>query len=130
MTVPGDKAQKPDAVQDASPDPLGPLTRTILASIAMRAGSTLLRRGVDRGILGAAPEVLKSAARAAGAKAAEAAVKTPKPKSKSGIGARLISAAATRIAMRSVPGAIVVGGVMLAKTLHNHRKNRQASKRP
>ena len=128
MTAPGDKAQKPVAEPDAAPDPLGPLTRTILAGIAMRAGSTLLKRSVDRGILGAAPEALKSAARAAGVKAAEAAANAPKPKR--GIGARLLSAAATRIATRSVPGAIVVGGVMLAKTLHNHRKNRQASKRP
>jgi hypothetical protein len=127
VTEPGDEAQKPDAAPDL-PDPLGPLTRTILAGIAMRAGSTLLKRSVDRGILGSAPEVLKSAARAAGVKAAETAAKAPKPKR--GIGARLISAAATRIATRSVPGAIVVGGVMLAKTLHNHRKSRQASKRP
>jgi hypothetical protein len=90
----------------------------------MRAGSALLKRSVDRGILGAAPEALKAAAKAAGAKAAKAA------KPKRSLGARLLTAAATRIATRSVPGAIVVGGVMLAKTLHNHRKSRQGPKRP
>ena len=110
--------------QAESPDPIGPVTRTILAGIAMRAGSRLLKQGVDRGILGAAPEVLKSAAKAAGAKAAEKAAKAPKPKR--GIGTRLLTAAATRIATRSVPGAIVVGGALLAKTLHDHRKNRKA----
>lgn len=125
-TGPGKLASEAPVAEASSesPDPVGPLTRTIIAGIAMRAGSTLLKRGVDRGILGAAPEVLKSAARAAGAKAAESAVKAPKVKR--GIGSRLITAAATRIATRSVPGAIVVGGALLAKTLHNHRKNRKA----
>lgn len=119
---PAPEAPAPEAPAE-SPDPVGPLTRTILAGIAMRAGSTLLKRSVDRGILGAAPEVLKSAAKAAGAKAAEKAAKAPKVKR--GIGTRLLTAAATRIATRSVPGAIVVGGALLAKTLHNHRKNRK-----
>ena len=90
----------------------------------MRAGSSLLKRSVDRGILGAAPEALKSAAKAAGAKAVQATAATAKPK-RAGIGARLLTAAATRIATRSVPGAIVVGGALLAKTLHERRKNRK-----
>lgn len=125
MTAPGKTAPEASDVPAESPDPVGPLTRTILAGIAMRAGSTLLKRGVDRGILGAAPEMLKSAAKAAGAKAAKRAAKAPKPKGRKGIGTRLITAAATRIATRSVPGAIVVGGALLAKTLHEHRKNRK-----
>lgn len=124
MTAPGKPAPEAEAAPD-SPDPIGPVTRSILAGIAMRAGSTLLKRGVDRGILGAAPEVLKSAAKAAGA----AAAKTAKPK-KRGLGTRLLTAAATRIATRSVPGAIVVGGALLAKTLHDRRKNRPKSKHP
>lgn len=108
----------------ASPDSVGSVTRSILAGIIMRTGSTLLKRGVDRGILGAAPEVLKSAAKAAGVAAAGAAA-TKAPKAKRGIGTRLLTAAATRIATRSVPGAIVVGGALLAKTLHERRKNRK-----
>ncbi|WP_072379884.1 hypothetical protein [Novosphingobium sp. NDB2Meth1] len=128
MTASGKQAPEAPEVPAESPDPVGPLTRTILAGIAMRAGSRLLKQGVDRGILGAAPEVLKSAAKAAGAKAAEKAAKVPRPKR--GIGTRLITAAATRIATRSVPGAIVVGGALLAKTLHEHRKNRPKAKRP
>ena len=124
MSAPGEKAPAAQATPDSPPDPVTPLTRTILAGIAMRAGSTLLKRSVDRGILGAAPEALKSAARAAGAKAAETAAKAPK--AKRGLGSRLLTAAATRIATRSVPGAIIVGGALLAKTLHNHRKNRKA----
>lgn len=114
--------QEPDAA-GAPADPITPTTRAILAGVAMRTGSALLKRGIDRGILGAAPEVLRSAAKAAGAKAAEAAAKAPK--AKRGIGSRLLAAAATRIATRSVPGAIVVGGALLAKTLHERRKNRK-----
>jgi len=124
VSAPGEKAPAAPVAPDSPPDPVTPLTRTILAGIAMRAGSTLLKRSVDRGILGAAPETLKSAARAAGAKAAETAAKAPK--AKRGLGTRLLTAAATRIATRSVPGAIIVGGALLAKTLHNHRKNRKA----
>ncbi|KUR70093.1 hypothetical protein AQZ52_14585 [Novosphingobium fuchskuhlense] len=111
------------AAPESPVDPVSPLTRTILAGIAMRAGSSLLKRGVDRGILGAAPDALKAAAKAAGVKAAQQAAKAPKVKR--GIGARILTAAATRIATRSVPGAIVVGGALLAKTLHERRKNRQ-----
>ena len=126
MSAPGKKTPAIAEVEPApdSPDPVGPVTRTILAGIAMRAGSSLLKQGVDRGILGAAPAVLKSAARAAGAKAADTAAKAPK--AKRGIGTRILTAAATRIATRSVPGAIVVGGPPLAKTLHERRKNRKA----
>ncbi|MBX9886090.1 MAG: hypothetical protein K2X68_14085 [Novosphingobium sp.] len=126
MSGPADKAPETPAAEPATesaPDRVGPVTRAILAGVAMRTGSTLLKRGADRGILGAAPEALKAAARAAGA----AAVKTAKPRS---FGARILTAAATRIATRSVPGAIIVGGAMLAKSLHNHRKNRKGPKRP
>lgn len=122
MKRPASKPAEAEAAAE-SPDPVGPVTRTILAGIALRAGSTLLKRSVDRGILGVAPGVLKSAAKAAGAKAAEQVAKAPKPKRS--MATRLLTAAATRIATRSVPGAIVVGGALLAKTLHERRKNRK-----
>lgn len=129
MTGPATKAPEtpaPEAVTESASDPVGPVTRAILAGVAMRTGSSLLKRSVDRGILGAAPEALKAAAKAAGAKAAKAA----NPKKRVGIGARILTAAATRIATRSVPGAIIVGGALLAKTLHEHRKSRAKTKRP
>lgn len=34
--------------------------------------------------------------------------------------------AATRIATRSIPGALLVGGVLLAKTVYDKRKQRKA----
>ena len=52
MTGPGKPVGE---APEASPDLLTPLTRTILAGVAMRTGSALLKRSVDRGILGAAP---------------------------------------------------------------------------
>lgn len=87
MTVPAEKAPETPASEpaaDSPSDPVGPVTRAILAGVAMRTGSTLLKRSVDRGILGAAPEALKAAAKAAGAKAAKAA------KPKRSLGARLV----------------------------------------
>jgi hypothetical protein len=124
MTGPAPKVPEPSASKpaaDSPPDPVGPVTRAILAGVAMRTGSSLLKRSVDRGILGAAPEALKAAAKAAGAKAAKSA----NSKKRAGLGARLLTAAATRIATRSVPGAIIVGGALLAKTLHERRKSRK-----
>lgn len=41
---------------------------------------------------------------------------------------KLAGLALTRIAMRSVPGAILVGGVLLAKHLHDAKKDRDAAK--
>ncbi|WDF73372.1 hypothetical protein [Novosphingobium sp. KACC 22771] len=43
---------------------------------------------------------------------------------------KLAGLALTRIAMRSVPGAILVGGVLLAKHLHDAKKEREAGKAP
>lgn len=40
----------------------------------------------------------------------------------------IAGAIATRVALRSVPGAIVVGGAALAKTLHDRRKRRASGK--
>jgi hypothetical protein len=92
------------------------MTRVILADIALRTGGALLRRGVERSILGQAPAVVKAAA---GAKLAKAA------RPRRGLGKKLLTAAATRVAMRSVPGAIVVGGALLAKSLYDRKHARK-----
>ncbi len=42
-----------------------------------------------------------------------------------GIGGKIAGAALTRIATKSVPGAIVVGGGILAKLLYDRRKARK-----
>ncbi len=84
----------------------------ILADLALRAGDKLLKGTVHR-------TILKPAAQAAAGKVA---------KGKGGIAGRLVSAALVRVATRSVPGAIVVGGGLLAKTVYDHHKARKARK--
>lgn len=50
------------------------------------------------------------------------------PKKRSTLIGGLVGAAAVRIATRSVPGAIVVGGGLLAKTLYDRKRAKQAAK--
>lgn len=50
------------------------------------------------------------------------------PKAKSSISRALAGAALTRIATRSVPGALVVGGGLLAKSLYDRRRARRAAR--
>ena len=78
----------------------------LLASIVRQGGGKLLDLGLGRMFPPAAGRA-----------------KTAEPKrslTKAAAGAAL-----TRIATRSVPGAIVVGGAMLAKTLYNRRRARR-----
>ncbi|MBA3054690.1 MAG: hypothetical protein FP826_07110 [Sphingomonadales bacterium] len=88
-----------------------PLAKLILGGIALRGGDTLLRRVVDRGLLGPEP-------------ASSAANKTGKVRS---VAQALIGTAIVRVATRSVPGAIVVGGGLLAKALYDRKRNRPAA---
>ncbi|MCW1382643.1 hypothetical protein OLX02_07385 [Novosphingobium sp. KCTC 2891] len=94
--------QAADAVPPPSPNPM---TTVILADIALRAGGALLRRGVETGILG----------QQFGAKKAKKIIKGRS------LGQTLVGTALARVATRSVPGAIVVGGGLLAKTLYDRR---------
>lgn len=81
----------------------------LLAEIARKSGGKLLNAAIDK--------VLPTAAAAVEAGAA--------PKKKSLIGG-IAGAMAVRIATRSVPGAIVVGGSLLAKRLYDRRHARKA----
>jgi hypothetical protein len=71
--------------------------------------------------------VLADIARKGGGKLLNAAIDTllpvdaEKPAAKKTLLAGLAGAAAVRVATRSVPGAIVVGGAMLAKRLYDKR---------
>ncbi|WP_225204715.1 hypothetical protein [Novosphingobium huizhouense] len=98
-----------DAASDAAakvPEPSpNPMTTVILADIALRAGGALLRRGVETGVLGQKFGTGK-------------ARKIVKGRS---LTQSLVGTALARVATRSVPGAIVVGGGLLAKTLYDRR---------
>jgi hypothetical protein len=89
-----------------------PATNLILADIAIRGGGRLLRHTVERTLLG---------------------VKYPPDKARDIIKGRnmmqtLLGTAAARMATRSVPGALIVGGGLLAKTLYDRSRNRAKAK--
>ncbi|RQW42942.1 hypothetical protein EH199_15500 [Novosphingobium sp. LASN5T] len=86
------------------------MTNLILADIALRAGGALLRRGVERGLLG----------NRTGAAKAKKIIRGRT------MGETLIGTALARVATRSVPGAIMVGGGLLAKTLYDRRHGKSA----
>lgn len=99
-----------DAVAEvAAPSP-NPMTNLVLADIALRSGGQLLRHVVELTLLG---------------------TKYPRGKAKAIVKGRsmtrtLVGTALARIATRSVSGAIVIGGGMLAKTLYDHKHARKA----
>ncbi len=80
----------------------------LLARIARRGGGKLLDAATKR-LLPAQPATQLA------------------PKPKRSITRALAGAAIVRIASRSVPGAILVGGGMLAKTLYDRRRARRAA---
>lgn len=92
-----------------SPSP-NPMTNVLLADIALRAGGQLLRHAVERGILGVRM----------GDKKAKSIVKGRS------LAQTLVGTAIARMATRSVPGALVVGGSLLAKTLYDRRRGHKA----
>lgn len=90
--------------------PADPVTSLILADIALRAGSALLRRGVEKGVLGHSLGKTKAGGIVRG----------------QGLGKTLAGTALARVATGSVPGAIVVGGGLIAKTLYDRRRAKKA----
>lgn len=111
-------AEKSDAEKPSSEKQgPSPLTTLILADIALSAGSALLQRGsIGRALAKSLPASL-------GAKAADGSLKTPS------LAGSLVGTALARVATRSVPGAILVGGGLVAKALYNKRKAQKAKGR-
>ncbi|MGH6786713.1 MAG: hypothetical protein ACREBO_07770 [Novosphingobium sp.] len=89
-----------------------PMTNLLIADLVLRGGGRLMRHAVERGILGLkfAPGKAKNIVK--GRSMAQT----------------LVGTALARIATRSVPGALVVGGGMLAKTLYDRRKGKAAAR--
>jgi len=94
------KAKAPDA---HNLETITPVVSLIVADVALRAGGTLLRRSVELGLLKgkAVPGRLIRG-------------RTIKE--------TLIGTALATVARRSVPGAILVGGGLLAKTISDRRR--------
>ena len=98
-----------EKVEGLSPNPA---TNLLIADLALRGGGQLLRHAIERTVLGAkyAPDKAKKIVKG------RSMVQT------------LLGTAAARIATRSVPGAIVVGGGLLAKALYDRREGKRAAK--
>ena len=99
---------KPGTIEGASPNPM---TNLILTDLLLRGGGQILRHAVEAALL---------------------STKYDKSKAKKIIKGRsltqtIISTAVARIATRSVPGAIVVGGASLAKLLYDRRRGKRAA---
>lgn len=107
----GGAASDGGVLESAGPSP-NLLTNLIMADIALRAGGAIMRRGIERGLLGAkyTPQKAKDIVKG------RTLTQT------------LVGTALARVATRSVPGAIVVGGAMLAKALHDRSKGRHLAK--
>ena len=89
-----------------------PATNLLIADLALRGGGQLLRHAIERTVLGAkyTPDKAKKIVKG------RSMLQT------------LIGTAAARIATRSVPGAIVVGGGLLAKALYDRREGKRAAR--
>jgi hypothetical protein len=85
-------------------------TNLAIADVALRGGSFLARRAVEKTLLGAkySPGKAKAILKGRGFKET------------------LFHTALARIAMQSVPGAIIVGGGLVAKTLYDRKRARAA----
>ena len=106
----GKRVDKSADVPGPSPDPS---SNIILADVAMRMGSYLLRGAVERSFLKGRY----------GKQTAKHIVKNR------GIGQTLASVAIAKFATRSVPGAVIVTGGMAAKVLLDQRKARRSARR-
>ena len=94
-----------------APSP-NPMTNLILTDLVLRGGGQIMRQAVERTLLGA---------------------KYSPGKAKNIVKGRtmtqtLIGTAIARVALRSVPGAIIVGGALLAKTLFDRARSPQEAK--
>ncbi len=95
--------------QSDGPSP-NPMTNLIIADIALRGGGRLLRQVVERTLLGVkyTPEKARDIVKGRG------------------MAQTLVGTAVARVATRSLPGALLIGGGLIAKTLYDHSKKRRA----
>ena len=108
-TVTGKAKAAAATAEGISPNPM---TNLLIADLALRGGGQLLRHAIERTVLGAkfTPDKAKKIVKG------RSMVQT------------LLGTAAARIATRSVPGAIVVGGGLLAKALYDRREGKRAAR--
>lgn len=99
-----------ETVKKAPPPSPNPMTNLLIADLVLRGGGRLLRQLVETNVLktqyspGKARKIVKGR----------------------GMMQTLVSTAVARIATRSVPGAILVGGGLLAKALYDRSRGAEA----
>ena len=99
------KVKAEAALKDVPGVSPNPMTNLVIADLLLRGGGQLLRHAVERNVLGIRFSKDKAAKLIKGRSMTQT----------------LIGTAIARIATRSVPGAILVGGGLLAKTLYDRR---------
>lgn len=104
--------QAPDNSATGDKPTVSPIVTLIVADLAVRAGEKLVRRGVERGLLDGKPAKTSRVIRG--------------PTFKETI----LGTVAAEVARRSVPGAILVGGGLIAKVLRDRRLAKKALKAP
>ena len=105
-----DIAAAHDTAGPASGPSPNPRSNLIMADIALRSGGILLREAIERKALGKRYNTKKAHQILKGRTFSE----------------KIASRIAAKIASSSVPGALLMGGGMLAKTLYDRRKGSMA----
>ena len=126
-TTPADTAlepvpDQPGAAAEPAAPAATPITNMILADLVLRGGTALLRRAVDTSLLGRAGGAVVEKAMGNSKTGGKAGGKADKGSKGRSMGQTLLGTVAVRIATRSVPGAIIVGGGLLAKALYDRKK--------
>ena len=106
-------AKAEDAIEGTRGISPNPMTNLLITDLVLRGGGQIMRHAVERAILG---------------------TRYPKEKAKNIVKGRsmvqtMVGTALARVATRSVPGAILVGGGVLAKTLYDINRGKTARKK-
>jgi hypothetical protein len=104
------RKQPPEKTADGDQAALSPIVTLIVADLAVRAGDRLVRRGVERGLLGGKPAQIGRVIRGRTLKET------------------LIGTVLAEVARRSVPGAILVGGGLIAQAMRDRRLAKSRAK--
>ena len=110
-----DKARaKASGKTDGMPGPTdNPATNLLMADVIIRAGSYVARRAIEKGML-------------RGRYGKDVARDIVRNKT---LGQSLFSYGLAKIATKNLPGAVIVGGGALVKTLYDRRKSRRSQRR-
>lgn len=103
------RAKTPGSTEGMPGPTENPATNLMMADVAIRAGSYLARRAIERGIL-------------RGRYGDNTAKQIIRNKS---LGQSLLSFGLAKLAIRNVPGAVIVGGGAIAKTLYDRRQSKR-----